>query len=481
MRRLSPSPNEVAMIETASPMERKGVLGIGFLAAATLAVGCVIFGLRLYTQQRTEAAQHWLEIPCVIEKSRFEQTRRESHARRLHIVFSYEISGQTHRSDQLDLLPGSMGDDDAWEKQLAEKHPQGSQAVCYVNPDDHTDAVLDRDHGAAKLRNLTLLSFPFLAAGVCLSFLLLSWLFGLPKGEPRQRNVDRGWGDQPADPPRAVSLLERVVLMAGPPNAQMAWPFLVGFAFVFIIFDGPSQFHELFQGQPLDGAAMGTVVNVRRLDQREWSIPLYEFDVKYEIDGRNYRSTSVKRGRQHQEGDQVSLVYASEQPEAARLEGARAASFTWWYGLVPLIVVALLAFGLLLMYWNNWQTTRLLKHGQTAMARRIAASIPVLDPNAKITVASIRELAKAMTHYTFDADGQSVIAVSKEVNVRKKRGEPAEAEVSVLYRALRPTFNVLYEGHLKDMMTGRISFLGKLLYCLPGPAGVATLWWLFTI
>jgi hypothetical protein len=93
---------------------------------------------------KSREAKSWPAVPCEILESR---ARKSRSSRRTEyepdVTFQYEFGGRTHRSNQSHF-------ESAEPEELAEttrflaKYPAGSKAVCYVNPKDVKEAVLDR-------------------------------------------------------------------------------------------------------------------------------------------------------------------------------------------------------------------------------------------------------------------------------------------------------------------------------------------------
>lgn len=484
-------------------------------AVVTSAVGIGMFTIRHFAIRDSQAARHWVETPCTIEKSEF--VRGEYHDDQqdrpsLNMVYRYDFDGQTYRGDRLDLLIGSMGDDDAWEKRIFEQYPPGSRAVCYVDPDDPTNSVFDRDNAMTKTRNLWLLAFPFLCMGCGFTLAVVTSLVG-SVARPRTdmaKLAARGWGELPSPPPRKVSLLQRAVVMSGPLGSQMAWLFVVGFTFVFTILDGPRQYAQLIWPVERDGTAIGEVTAVRRLDSRELYVSLYEYDVAYDVDGTRYTTTSVTRGQKYDQGDQVDVTFPAGEPKRGLIAEAREGDFQWWHGAIPLGVLALLGLGLVGMFWNNFRVVRLLSRGEVAAARwteqHVAGAIEAADDPTKTGY----EVPTASTNYRFEVLGfaynansygpapqrdlRAVRKAARRAKRQAKQGggqqgraeggnddQPPLDEMTVLYHPRRPRRNVLLCGYLADVMHGRLSLGDMLLNCAPAPLAALAIWLLFTV
>ncbi len=109
----------------------------------------------------------WREVPCRIVSSRIVSERptpNSSPAHRVEVRYEYEIEGVKHdsaRMRQVEAAP-TQHLEVAREKQI--KYPPGSARVCFVNPVNPDEAVLEHATRAA----LYSIWFPllFVAGGV---------------------------------------------------------------------------------------------------------------------------------------------------------------------------------------------------------------------------------------------------------------------------------------------------------------------------
>lgn len=319
-------------------------LGLSALALAPLAAGVGLLTLRHYSLRNLHAARSWVETPCVMEKSEW---HNHEDGRSLDLVYRYEFDGRQYRGDQLDPVVGSMGDDDVFEEFVYETYPVGSRATCFVNPRDPSQSVFDRDHGADAPRRMWLLAFPFVSAGLGFGLMLIAAVVGgrrsatdAPKPEPLAITTT------PGPPPRRVPWRTRMVVLAGPVSSQLAWLFVVGFTYVFILLDGPAIYGGLLDVWSDKATVRAKVTDVRAQDEREFYATVYQNTVTYNVGGKTYTSDSFTRGRKYQEGDQVTVTYKTDNPQQATIEGARSSNFPWWVSSIPLGVLLLLAVGL---------------------------------------------------------------------------------------------------------------------------------------
>lgn len=452
------------------------LLGVGVLSVGPLAVGIGMLAVRHVSLRDMEAAKSWVETPCVMEKCEFVSGGDEGRA--LDIVYRYEIDGKTYRGDRLDSIVGRMGDDDEFEDFVFESFPPGAHATCYVDPANPSNSMFDREHGSDAPRRMWLLAFPFLCAGVGFGLVVIGTVFGSHSGDDDKQD-DRANKplSAPAPPPRRIPFTSQFAILAGPASSQLAWLFVVGFTYVFIIMDGPASYARLLNITAERETVIGRVTDVRGLDAHELHRRVYQFSVEYDVDGRNYASKSYMRGERYDEGEEVELTYVSDAPDQATIAGARASELTWWHSLIPLIVLVLLAMGLTGMYVHSRRAFWLLKRGVLATARWQTPSPQDAELQARY--------ATALSNYHFDVGGRSYAAKRYSPAAkggRRKRGDAdsdSPEEVLVLYRPSRPGINIILDQGLADLIDDRYRWRELIVQVAPAVLAVAALITLF--
>ncbi len=332
-----------------------------FFSAVTFAIGFGLLVLRQVTLSGIESARNWEPKPCVIEQAEFVRDD-DTGERILNMLFSYEYEGQRYTSDRIDMLPGRMGDDRDWEAALKDRHPVGSESICYVDPADPGHAVLDREHGGSGAGNLLLLAFPFLAIGAALGYSCWhDWTKPQAVGELSEVAL--------SPPPRRVSLVTAMAfLLSLPSSIQVAWAFLVGFTFWFSMMDGPEWIADMSAGE--GQVVEAVIVSVSPMDQYTFGEQVYECQMRYQVGNRTYSIASYELGQQHTVDDSVEVVHYPARPDASHLKGVRRRSTPSWVVWIPLGVMLVLAFGIVAHYWFNLCSIQLLRIGQLAAATR---------------------------------------------------------------------------------------------------------------
>ncbi|HEY2585765.1 MAG TPA: DUF3592 domain-containing protein [Tepidisphaeraceae bacterium] len=137
------------------------MIGIGVFLVL-MVVGLVLLwteSLRPVLRARA-VATGWDKVPCTILDSTVTEhpetgSGEDRTTYSVEVRYRYTVSGRTYESSRLNVFPPFAGSRP--EKQaIANRYPPGSTAVCYVNPADPTDAVLE----SGLNRSPWLLAFP---------------------------------------------------------------------------------------------------------------------------------------------------------------------------------------------------------------------------------------------------------------------------------------------------------------------------------
>lgn len=133
--------------------------GIFFLAGAV-----AFYFLTIRPLWDVYAAGSWTETPCTILSSEVEtHDGDDGDTYSIEITYEYTSDGQQHTSDRYHFMGGASSGR-AGKAEVVKAHPPGFQTVCYVNPDDPEDAVIERGLTADMWWGL--FPLPFLAVGL---------------------------------------------------------------------------------------------------------------------------------------------------------------------------------------------------------------------------------------------------------------------------------------------------------------------------
>src|ERR1051325_5675722 len=103
-----------------------------------------LYFLTLHPLQRMVSARHWKETECTIISSR---VRRHSGNKgptyAVDILYAYQVAGREFRSNRYKFLGGSSSGRRG-KAAIVQRFRAGTKAICFVNPEDPFEAVLNR-------------------------------------------------------------------------------------------------------------------------------------------------------------------------------------------------------------------------------------------------------------------------------------------------------------------------------------------------
>lgn len=128
--------------EFAASRPKRGVLWVGLMSLALSS--SFILWIIVNPVRATMAAQLWRPTPCrVIESSIVEKTHHQGNSFEPHVLYSYEVNGREYKTSRFDLKE-SFSTSYSNLKSLLEPYQPGATNVCFVNPADPHEAVLNR-------------------------------------------------------------------------------------------------------------------------------------------------------------------------------------------------------------------------------------------------------------------------------------------------------------------------------------------------
>lgn len=90
------------------------------------------------------AAKNWPEVPCTILTSEVKTHRgSDGNTYSVAITYAYEFDGRDYESSRYHFLGGSSSGH-ARKQAVVDRLPPGTRTVCYVNPADPSQSVLER-------------------------------------------------------------------------------------------------------------------------------------------------------------------------------------------------------------------------------------------------------------------------------------------------------------------------------------------------
>jgi len=114
-------------------------------------------------------AKNWKETPCVVLASEVKShSGSDGSTYSVEIKFDYEFGGKRYTSDRYSFMSGSSSGYQG-KREVVDRYPPGKGAVCYVNPGDPAEAVIERGFVLDMLFGLIPLVFVFVG-GIGLVF-----------------------------------------------------------------------------------------------------------------------------------------------------------------------------------------------------------------------------------------------------------------------------------------------------------------------
>lgn len=116
------------------------------------------------------AARSWQPTPCTILSSQVRtHSGDDGSTYSVDVLFAYTFNGREYKSNRYQFLGGSTGGYAAKER-IVRRLPPQTRTECYVDPDEPSQAVLNRDFGADYLFGLV----PLLFVGVGLGGMIFA-------------------------------------------------------------------------------------------------------------------------------------------------------------------------------------------------------------------------------------------------------------------------------------------------------------------
>lgn len=136
------------------------------IAVVVFVIFIVVGGVLLWTQsirpamRARAAAASWNKVPCTIVSSTVAEhpgSGDEQPTYSVDVRYHYFVGGRRYQSNRYDFFPGFTGGREE-KHAIARRYPRGSTTICYVNPADPADAVLEPSLGNRRW----LLAFPLI-------------------------------------------------------------------------------------------------------------------------------------------------------------------------------------------------------------------------------------------------------------------------------------------------------------------------------
>lgn len=137
-----PTPDS-SMSSKATSAKQAGCLVIFFGIFALFGVG-FLYGFFLRPVWKIWSARDWVEVPCVVEASQVHRHSSDDGATySVDVLYRYEVNGRVFRANRYSFATGSSSGRDG-KSRVVRQYPPGRETICFVDPSEPTEAVLNR-------------------------------------------------------------------------------------------------------------------------------------------------------------------------------------------------------------------------------------------------------------------------------------------------------------------------------------------------
>ena len=136
------------------------------IAVFPLVMGC--FGLMalINNWRRADAMQSWLPVNAKILHSRVERERGdEGYLWAPRVRYRYEVDGSAYESTQIGLATWRASIRGPAQR-VAMRYPANKQLICFVNPEDPSEAYLDKRKPQIETLLVALISLLAIGFGI---------------------------------------------------------------------------------------------------------------------------------------------------------------------------------------------------------------------------------------------------------------------------------------------------------------------------
>ncbi len=150
-------------------MSNGSMMTVGILGCVFVILNVVFLAIIFFTQRKMNVVQGWSSAMGTVLASYLERRRSgDSGSVNYPVVqYSYQVGGQTYQGAK--IAPGmDVGGTGAG--RVVEKYPQGAQVMVFYDPNNPSDAVLEKKARAQWLMWLLLVVFDVMLCGMAIAF-----------------------------------------------------------------------------------------------------------------------------------------------------------------------------------------------------------------------------------------------------------------------------------------------------------------------
>jgi len=179
------------------------------------------------------SARSWPAVPCMVISSEVRSYSGKGTTYSVNIFYSYEVKGRAFKSNTYGFMGGSSTGY-AGKQAVVARNPPGTRTVCYVNPAEPTEAVLERGFTPDMWFGLIPLLFMAVGGAVLFSAVRQRRRNALAAGAAARAGVFSGSAHAVPAAYSSGGLPDRLVLKP----AESPWVMFVGAIFLCLFWNG---------------------------------------------------------------------------------------------------------------------------------------------------------------------------------------------------------------------------------------------------
>jgi hypothetical protein len=130
---------------------KAGSIYLAGIGLAVAAVGAVFVYLMWHSFSQARATREWMETPCLVISSKVNERSAAAISKEYswHVEYIYDVDGKSYTSKFHSPRAAKWSSSKSGVEELMEKYPEGERAVCFVNPEAPSQAILKHDSKGA--------------------------------------------------------------------------------------------------------------------------------------------------------------------------------------------------------------------------------------------------------------------------------------------------------------------------------------------
>jgi hypothetical protein len=150
-------------------MSNETLLTVGILGCVFLVLNVIFLAIILGTRRKMNAVQSWSSTMGTVLASYLERrsSGNEGSANYPVVQYSYQVGGKTHQGSK--IAPGMEVGGTGAGKVVA-RYPEGAQVMVFYDPNNPSDAVLEKKAPAQWIMWLILVVFDVMLCGMAIAF-----------------------------------------------------------------------------------------------------------------------------------------------------------------------------------------------------------------------------------------------------------------------------------------------------------------------